>query len=71
MGVIMNTNHFYEQFLEQVYELADHPAQPDTYFISNSPNLDEDFINSFISAVEQEISDVTTYKMSIHRYLML
>lgn len=67
----MDLNYYYERFLEKVYELADFPASPDTFFISNSPNLDEEFLNSFISELEQEIrelEDTETDNYNISQY---
>lgn len=54
----MNIQFYYEQFLERVFESADHPAPANTFFLSQSPNLTEDFINNFISDVEEQIAEL-------------
>lgn len=54
----MNIQFYYEQFLERVFEYADHPAPANTIYISHSPNLNEEFINNFISDIEEQIAEL-------------
>lgn len=49
---------YYNEFLERTFEEADHPAPANTFFISHTPNLTEDFLNDFISTLEDHISEL-------------